>query len=173
MAGVRDGSQALQLSGQEGAARRAAAARGRLRVQRFGDGRTYTFTIRKGFRFSDGAPVTAASFAYAIKRAKDPDLAAPAAVFAGEIRSARANANELVISLITPDSSLLTKLAMPFFQATSLKLPLKTEVTTGYPSAGPYYFAKNLVNELTTLRRNPYWHGNRPRHLAGVDIRGT
>ncbi len=46
-----------------------------------GDGRTYTFTIRKGFRFSDGAPVTAKNFAYAIKRAKDPDLASPAAAF--------------------------------------------------------------------------------------------
>ena len=153
--------------GQQGALLRPEVASG---YSVSGDGRTYTFTIRKGFRFSDGAPVTAANFAYAIKRAKDPDLAAPAAVFAGEIRSARANANKLVISLITPDPSLLTKLAMPFFQATSLKLPLKTEVTTGYPSAGPYYFAKNLVNELTTLRRNPYWHGNRPRHLAGVDI---
>ena len=43
-------------------------------------------------------------------------------------------------------------------------------MTAGYPSAGPYYFAKNIVNELTSLRRNPYWHGNRPRHLAGVDI---
>ena len=40
-----------------------------------GDGRTYTFTIRKGFRFSDGAPVTAKNFAYAIKRAMDRDLA--------------------------------------------------------------------------------------------------
>ena len=44
-------------------------------------------------------------------------------------------------------------------------------MTGGYPSAGPYYFAKNVVNERTSLRRNPYWHGNRPRHIAGVDVR--
>jgi peptide/nickel transport system substrate-binding protein len=32
------------------------------------DGKTYTFRIRRGFRFSDGSPVTAKSFAYAIDR---------------------------------------------------------------------------------------------------------
>src|SRR5690348_1117453 len=31
-------------------------------------GRTYTFFLRKGFRFSDGSPVTAKNFAYAIDR---------------------------------------------------------------------------------------------------------
>ena len=135
-----------------------------------GDGRTYTFTIRNGFRFSDGKPVTAKNFAYALKRVTDPDLASPASAFIAQVRSAQAKGNELVIRLSRPDPSLLTTLAMPFFQATSLKLPLNTEVTTGYPSAGPYYFAKNAVNELTSLRRNAYWNGNRPRHLAGVDI---
>ena len=102
-----------------------------------GDGRTYVFTIRKGFRFSDGAPLTAKNFAYAIKRAKDRDLASPAAQFITDVISARAKGNKLTIRLTGPDPSLLTKLAMPFFQATSTKLPLKTEVTTGYPSAGP------------------------------------
>jgi peptide/nickel transport system substrate-binding protein len=135
-----------------------------------GDGRTYTFTIRKGFRFSDGSLVTAKNFAYAIRRAKDPDLASPAVAFITEVGSAQAKENKLVIRLKSSDPSLLTKLAMPFFQATSTKLPLKTEVTTGYPSAGPYYFAKNVVNDLTSLRRNPYWHGSRPRHVAGLDV---
>jgi peptide/nickel transport system substrate-binding protein len=133
-------------------------------------GRTYTFTIRKGFRFSDETPVTARNLAYAIRRARDPDLNSPAAAFMGQVRSAEAKGSKLVINLFNSDPELFTKLALPFFQATSLKLPLKTEVTTGYPSAGPYYFAKNVVNELTSLRRNPYWHGNRPRHLAGVDV---
>jgi peptide/nickel transport system substrate-binding protein len=135
-----------------------------------GDGRTYTFTIRKGFRFSDGATVTARNFAYAIRRAMDPDLGSPGGPYIPDVRSARAKGDKLIIRMSHPDPSLLTKLAMPFFQATSTKLPLKTEVTTGYPSAGPYYFAKNVVDDLTSLRRNPYWHGSRPRHLAGVDI---
>ena len=44
-------------------------------------GRRYTFFIRKGFRFSDGTPVTARNFAYAIDRTANHDLASPGAQF--------------------------------------------------------------------------------------------
>ena len=44
-------------------------------------GRRYTFFIRKGFRFSDGSRVTAASFKYAINRVANHDLASPGAQF--------------------------------------------------------------------------------------------
>jgi len=37
-------------------------------------GKTYTFTIRKGFRFSTGAPVTARSFAHTINRQLNPEM---------------------------------------------------------------------------------------------------
>jgi oligopeptide transport system substrate-binding protein len=36
------------------------------------DGMTYTFTIRDGMTYTDGVPVTAANYAYAIKRACSP-----------------------------------------------------------------------------------------------------
>src|SRR5215210_851062 len=42
------------------------------------NGRTYTFTIRSGYRFSNGKKVTPASFAYAINRAADKTLQSPA-----------------------------------------------------------------------------------------------
>jgi peptide/nickel transport system substrate-binding protein len=38
------------------------------------DGRTYTFQLRKTFRFSDGTPVTAASFSRAIEGAQPEDV---------------------------------------------------------------------------------------------------
>jgi hypothetical protein len=44
---------------------------------------------------------------------------------------------KLVIHLVRPDGAFLLKLTMPFFQASSTKLPLTHEVTGGYPSAGP------------------------------------
>lgn len=134
------------------------------------DGKTYVFTIRKGFRFSDGTPVTARSFAYAFQRVLSPELASPAAQFIFNVQSAKAKGRRLVIRLKSPDAGLLSVLALPFFQATSTKLPLDKEVTGAYPSAGPYYFARNDPDSLTSLRRNPYWKGSRPRHLVGVDV---
>jgi ABC-type transport system substrate-binding protein len=41
------------------------------------DGTTYTFTIRRGFRFSDGTRVTAQNYAFAINRALIVELQAP------------------------------------------------------------------------------------------------
>lgn len=153
------------------------------------DGRTYTFRIRRGLRFSDGSPVTAKSFAYAIDRVANYDLASPGAPFitdpngtnivgAGAVTAGKAThvsgvtakAYRLVIRLTRRDPTLLTKLAMPFFQATSLRLPLTREVVGGYPSAGPYAFTRNTPNVLTELRRNPYYRGLRPRNLKGVDV---
>jgi oligopeptide transport system substrate-binding protein len=39
------------------------------------DGTVYTFTIREGMTYTDGEPVTAQNYAYAIKRACDPEVA--------------------------------------------------------------------------------------------------
>jgi ABC-type transport system substrate-binding protein len=68
---------------------------------------------------------------------------------------------------------------MPFFQATSTKLPLTKEVSrvnglADLPTAGPYAFSLNRPNEETRLVRNPYWKRgpgrDRPRNLAGLSI---
>jgi ABC-type transport system substrate-binding protein len=161
-------------------------------------GTRYTFFIRKGFRFSDGTPVTAASFKYAINRAANKDLNSPAAQFitdfnavdivgaeavtAGRttnVSGVRARGNRLIINLTRNNGGLLTALAMPFFQATSTKLPLDREVfdvrsTNDLPSAGPYAFALNDANRLTKLRQNPFWKQGpgrtAPRNLDGVDV---
>jgi peptide/nickel transport system substrate-binding protein len=156
-------------------------------------GKTYTFTIRKGFRFSDGTPVTARNFAYAIDRAANHDLASPAAQFitdpnaadivgatvvndgtASHVSGVSVHGNRLAVRLMRPDARLLGTLAMPFFQATSTKLPLTQEVTGSYPSAGPFFFSHNDVNVLTSLRRNRFWTrgpGRRgSRRLTGVDV---
>ena len=91
-------------------------------------GKRYTFFLRKGFRFSDGTPVTAASFRYAFERVRNPALASPAAQFVTNVKSVQAHGVKLVIDLRSTDGDLLSVLAMPFFQATSTKLPLDREV---------------------------------------------
>jgi ABC-type transport system substrate-binding protein len=69
---------------------------------------------------------------------------------------------------------------MPFFQATSSKLPLDREVVNvnsirDIPVAGPYAMSRNDVNTLTSIRQNPFWKRGpgrlRPRNLDGVDVK--
>ncbi|MGH2369189.1 MAG: peptide ABC transporter substrate-binding protein, partial [Chloroflexota bacterium] len=50
------------------------------------DGRTYTFTLRKGAKFHDGREVTAADVKYSLERAADPANQSPvAATYLGDI----------------------------------------------------------------------------------------
>jgi ABC-type transport system substrate-binding protein len=162
-------------------------------------GRRYTFFIRKGFRFSDGTSVTARNFAYAIDRTTNHDLASPGAQFITDpkgteivgakdvnegngthVTGVRVRGNRLIINLTRPDGAFLSKITMPFFQATSTNLPLDREIVnvgsiTDIPSAGPYALIRNNPDVLTSLRRNPYWRRGpgrqRPRNLTGLDLR--
>jgi oligopeptide transport system substrate-binding protein len=54
------------------------------------DGRTYTFRIRPGVRWSDGRPLTAHDFAWSWRRLQDPALGAEYAYIIHMIRFARA-----------------------------------------------------------------------------------
>jgi len=160
-------------------------------------GKVYKFTIRKGFRFSDGKPVTAKNFKYAIERVANKDLASPGAPFITDpsgtnivgakkvndgqgqhVSGVVVKGNKLTIRLTKADGTFMSKITMPFFQATSTKLPLTKQVVTvngnNLPSAGPYYYSRNQVDQLTSVRQNKYWHKGagrqRPRNLAGLDV---
>ena len=54
------------------------------------NGLTYTFSIRPGYRFSDGTTVTARSFRRAIERALSPKMQSPGASFSSDIVGASA-----------------------------------------------------------------------------------
>jgi len=161
-------------------------------------GKRYTFFIRKGFKFSDGTAVTANSFKYAINRTANKDLASPGAQFitdptgtnivgAKDVNDGKGNnvsgvqvkGNKLIVNLTRGDGTFLSKITMPFFQATSSKLPLTKEIVNvsgnDLPSAGPYYMSRNAPDDLTQLRQNKFWKPgpgrNRPRNLAGLDYK--
>src|SRR5213079_783821 len=101
--------------------------------------------------------------------AVNPVLQSPAAQFIGDVRRVTAKGDRLTIELNRPDGTFLSKLTMPFFQATSTKLPLTKEVSSvdgvdDLPTAGPYAFSLNRVNEETRIVRNPYWKPGLPGH---------
>ena len=139
------------------------------------DGRTYTFIVRPGFRFSSGAPVTAATFKHTIERAVGPRLGGWASTFMGDIvgmpafqagRTAHlagvtASGDRVQIRLTAPSPDLPARIAtLPF-----CAVPDDTPMTAQHqpiPSAGPYYIVSSSQDQLV-LERNPNYAGHRPR----------
>jgi ABC-type transport system substrate-binding protein len=161
------------------------------------NGKTYTFFLRKGFKFSNGKAVTGANFKYAINRALNKTLASPGAQFItdpagtnivggakvnhGKAKSASGvvvKGSKLIVHLTKPDATFLAKITMPFFQATSTSLPLTKEVVTvkgnNLPSAGPYYYSRNNVDVETSIKKNPFYKAgpgrHRPHNLSELDV---
>ena len=146
-------------------------------------GTTYTITVKPGFKFSDGTPVTAANFAFAINRALQKAMQSPAIHFMGGIVGANAvysgkaftasgvqvHGDKLVIKLEKPDGGFAAKLATPFFQALKTDMPIDPQGVSVYPSAGPYYIAARDKSRVT-LKRNPYYAGSRPANADTIQI---
>jgi ABC-type transport system substrate-binding protein/streptogramin lyase len=154
------------------------------------DGRTYTFTIRPGLRFSppSGQRVTAATFKYTIERALSPILGpdAPALSVASDIAGVpayragssphisgiRATGNTLTITLVRRAPDFPERIALSYFCPVPVGTPIVANgLQDPIPSAGPYYLSGNLGGVVAVLRRNPNYHGSRPRRLAAVVYR--
>ena len=150
------------------------------------DGKTYTFRLRRGFRFSNGRRVTAASFAWAINRGLNKRMVAPAQVFAEDIgganeviqgRAKRARGvtvpSRYVLRVRTakPAPDLLARLAMPFFMAIPPSLPINTEgIDAPVVSAGPYFIREWTQRRRIVLERNRFYRGPRPHNLRRIIV---
>jgi ABC-type transport system substrate-binding protein/class 3 adenylate cyclase len=162
------------------------------------DGRTYTFTVRRGYRFSppSNEAVTAETFRHSIERALSPDVDGPGRYFiwdiegerefrrgeADHISGLRAEGETLTIELVAPAPDFLERLSLPFFCPVPTGTPLVPGGAGPYagyphraalavPSAGPYYIADHLDGEYTILKRNPNYTGSRPRAFDAIVLR--
>jgi peptide/nickel transport system substrate-binding protein len=146
------------------------------------DGKTYTFTIRSGWRSNTGEALTAANFAYAFNRDLNPKMQSPAVPFitgANGIVGAQAVADgkaatasgivakgqKLTIKLQKPDGSFLSKLAMDFFCAIPKSTPINADGITTFASFGPYYIASRQVGRQIIVKENPNYRGPRPHNV--------
>jgi peptide/nickel transport system substrate-binding protein len=148
------------------------------------DGKTYTFTLRRDFRFSDGTPVDARAFARAINRTLAPgvrslgtrymeDIVGARDVQAGRATSARgvvARGYRLTIRLVQPLGDLPARTSMPFFCAVPPNLPADAEGRGKFPGSGAYYVTEYRPAQRITIRRNRYYRGKRPHHVDGFDV---
>jgi ABC-type transport system substrate-binding protein len=147
-------------------------------------GRTYTFRVRRGFRFSppSNQPVTAATFKYSIERALSrpaapfgpsavSDIAGESAYLTGKaahISGIAARGDALRITLVAPAGDFLTRLATPYFCPVPIGTAIRPDsVTTPVPRDGRYYVASSTAAR-TVLLRNPNYGGHRVRRPARI-----
>jgi YVTN family beta-propeller protein len=149
------------------------------------DGRTYTFELRPGFRFSppSNQPVTAQAYKHAIERVLNPKLRSYAADdvlgIVGEnaykrgrarhISGVIARGDTLTIKLVHPVPDLPARLAEPAFTAVPPNTPIVTGGVDAIPSPGPYYIASHIPGQRLVLKRNPNYGGSRPQRPDEVD----
>ena len=148
------------------------------------NGKTYTFTLRSGFRFSDGTPVRASAFARAINRTLAKGIESGALQYTGNIVGAAdvqsgkttaaagvtARGNTLVVRFTRPVVDFAAKTTMPFFCAVPPTLHSDPEGVRVFPSAGPYVVTEYRPGERVTIRRNRFYRGTRPHHVDGFDV---
>jgi peptide/nickel transport system substrate-binding protein len=152
--------------------------------ERSADGKTYTFTIRKGFRFSppSNQPVTAETLRYTIERTLDPRMKSPAGAYMQDVVGANAylagkarhisgiavSGNRLSVRLVAPAPDVVARLGLPFFCAVPIGTPIDPKGLRTIPSAGPYEVQSYVPGQSVVLVRNPNYRGNRPHRLDRI-----
>ena len=150
------------------------------------DGRTYTFKIRPGFRFSPPSdePVTAQTFKYSMERAFNPtmksfqepdfsDIVGMSAYRTGkahQISGITARGDTLAIRLVAPRPDLVARLTEPPTCAVPSDTPLDPNGVRTLPSAGPYYLQSFTFGKAVVLLRNPNYHGSRPHQFERIQV---
>jgi peptide/nickel transport system substrate-binding protein len=139
-------------------------------------GRTYTFHVRPGLRYSNGTPVRPEDFRHAIERDfRLNRLGGGAGFYAGIVGAgqclqtpghcdlargivANDRAGTVTFHLTAPDPEFLYKLAMPFADAVPPTTPDHQVGPAQLPATGPYMTQSFLPLHRWVLVRNPRFH---------------
>jgi peptide/nickel transport system substrate-binding protein len=133
------------------------------------DGKTYTFTVRKGLKYSDGMPVKASDFEHTVKRVLalesggsylfegvagatdfveggDPDA---------DIAGIEADdaSGEVTIRLTAPDGTFNNVLATNFAGMVPSKTPVANQTKSPPPGVGPYAITESVPNRQFVLEK--------------------
>ncbi len=145
-------------------------------------GKTYTLTLRKGLKFSDGTPVKASDFQTTVQRLFDVDSGgAPffsTIVGATDYQSGKANSisgittddntGEIQINLTVPNGSFPFELAIPFTALVPPDTPAKDQTPNPPPSTGPYTISSSDPGHEWVLTRNPQWEKNNSKIMPDI-----
>lgn len=146
-------------------------------------GRTYTFTVRRGYRFSTGAPVTARDIAASVKRILSPTLNSfgvqdyyaivGARAFnrgtTAALPGVRVRGNRVRFRLTKPQPDFAEIVGTTCVLPASL--PINREgARAPVPSAGPYTISRYAPGRQIVVERNRFYRGPRPHHVDRFEI---
>jgi peptide/nickel transport system substrate-binding protein len=134
-------------------------------------GKTYTLFLRPGLKYSNGTPVKASDFTYAVERAfKVNSGGSPfytdivgAEKFAetktGGIPGIETNdkTGEIVIHLVKPRGTFTNELGLMFVAPVPPNTPNEDLSANPPPGTGPYVITKSQPGRGWEYERNPYW----------------
>lgn len=134
-------------------------------------GKTYTLFLRPGLKYSDGSPVKASDFTFAVERVfKTNSGGSPfyttivgAEQFAktkqGGIPGIETNdkTGEIVIHLTRPRGTFTNELGLMFVAPIPPDTPDTNQSTNPPPGTGPYMITKSDPGQGWDYERNPYW----------------
>ncbi|HEY4018106.1 MAG TPA: ABC transporter substrate-binding protein, partial [Pseudonocardiaceae bacterium] len=133
-------------------------------------GKTYTFQIRKGIKFSNGQTLKPSDFVTTFER--QFTVPGPTSFYSGIVGASACsakkcdlskgvvaddNAYTLTLNLTAPDPELFDQLALPFAYAVPSGTSMKMTGNNVPPGTGPYMWKSYSPNTEAVLVRNPYF----------------
>jgi peptide/nickel transport system substrate-binding protein len=134
------------------------------------DGKTYKLTLRSNMKYSDGTPIKASDFTYAIQRLFKADSGGSVffepIVGATDYADGKAdkiagittddNTGDITIQLTEANGTFLDLLGLPFSAPVPPTTPLDKDATNTPPaSSGPFMITKVEAPQMLTMERNP------------------
>jgi peptide/nickel transport system substrate-binding protein len=134
--------------------------------------KTYTLFLRPGLKYSNGKPVKASDFTYAVER--NIKLNSGGSVFytaaiagaekfaetkTGGISGIKTNdkTGEIKIELAKPRGTFTNELALMFVAPVPQDTPIEDLSANPPPGTGPYMITKSQPGQGWEYKRNPYW----------------
>jgi peptide/nickel transport system substrate-binding protein len=155
-------------------------------------GKTYTLFLRKGLKYSDGTPVQASDFTFAVERMFK--LNSGGSYFYTDILGAEKFAEtkqggipgietddasgEIVIHLIEPRGTFINELGLMFVALLPPSTPIEDLSANPPPATGPYEIVKSEPGRGWEYDRNPQWMKNNSKlmpqlpsgHVDKIDV---
>ena len=164
-------------------------------LPKIGDGgKTYTLTLRKGLKYSDGTPVKASDFTHAVERtialnSLGSPFYATAIVGAEKFQKTKSGGisgietndktGKIVIDLNAPRGTFTNELALLLVAPVPGDTPVKSMTADPPPATGPYVIVKSEPGKGWSYERNPQWAKNNAKlmpdlpsgHVDKIDIK--